>query len=307
MPYQPRQRPAAAIVHATAPKRGAQRVGGTEITHADRELWPGITKQHLAEYWTKLAPRALAEIAGRPLALLRCPDGIDGQRFFQKHGNKGMPPEIREGAAEGQPYLAIEGESGLLACAQMAAIELHGWGATLADPAHPDRLVLDLDPGEGVGFAEVVKSALELRKRLQAMGLESLCRTTGGKGLHLVVPLAPAAGWNAVRDFAHGIARALEAEAPERFVSSVPKAKRRGRILVDWLRNGVGATAICSYSLRARPGATVATPLAWREVNAKLDPQAFTLGTVPQRVARQKRDPWAELPQLAQRLPKEKP
>jgi bifunctional non-homologous end joining protein LigD len=307
MPYQPRQRSAAAIVHAAAPKRGAQRIGGTEITHADRELWPGITKQALAEYWTKLAPRALPEIANRPLALLRCPDGMEGQRFFQKHANKGMPPEIREGTAEDQPWLAIEGEPGLLACAQMAAIELHGWGATLADPAHPDRLVFDLDPGEGVGFDAVVQAALALRKRLQAMGLESLCRTTGGKGLHLVVPLEPAAGWDAVRDFARGIAQAMEAEAPERFVSTVPKAKRRGRILVDWLRNGAGATAICSYSPRARPGATVATPLAWREVGAKLDPQAFTLSTVPQRVARQKRDPWAELPALARRLPKEKP
>jgi bifunctional non-homologous end joining protein LigD len=218
-----------------------------------------------------------------------------------------MPPALQEGTAEDQPYLAIRDEAGLLACAQMAAIELHGWGATLADPGHPDRIVLDLDPGEGVAYAQVVKAALDLRERLLEMGLESFCRTTGGKGLHVVAPLKPGANWDAVREFAHGIARAMEAAEPDRFVSSVPKAKRRGRILVDWLRNGVGATAICSYSPRARPGATVATPLAWREVTAKLDPAAFTIATVPQRLAKQKQDPWGGFEAAARPLPKEQP
>jgi bifunctional non-homologous end joining protein LigD len=254
-----------------------------------------------------VAVRALPDIAGRPLALLRCPDGIAGQSFFQKHGNRGMPPAIQEGNAEDQPYLSVRDEAGLLACAQMAAIELHGWGATLANPGHPDRIVLDLDPGEGVPFTDVVKAALDLRQRLQSMGLDSFCRTTGGKGLHVVVPLNPAADWQTVRDFAHGIARSMEAAEPDRFVSTVPKARRRGRILVDWLRNGAGATAICSYSPRARAGATVATPLAWREVTAKLDPAAFTIATVPQRLAKQKRDPWAGFDQTDQHLPKERP
>ncbi|MBL6454662.1 DNA ligase D [Belnapia sp. T6] len=303
LPFQPRARATAAIVHAPKPAAGAQRVGTTRITHADRELWPGITKQDLAEYWRQVAPRALPGIAGRPLALLRCPEGIAGERFFQKHGNRGMPPAIREGSAEDQPYLAIESEEGLIACAQMAAIELHGWGASLSDPSHPDRVVFDLDPGEGVEFPVVVQAALDLRRRLEGMGLASFCRTTGGKGLHLVVPLRPEAGWDAVRGFAQGFAQALEAEAPDRFVATLPKARRRGRILVDWLRNGVGATAICSYSPRARPGATVATPLAWREVTPKLDPQRFTIATVPDRLRRQRRDPWAEMAKTDQRLP----
>lgn len=312
MPFRPKGSGNGRIVHAPKPARGAQRVGGTEITHADRELWPipgkrGVTKQALAEYWTKVAARALPGIAGRPLALLRCPDGIEGQGFFQKHGNRGMPPALQEGSAEDQPYLAIRDEAGLLACAQMAAIELHGWGATLADPGHPDRIVLDLDPGEGVAFPEVVQAANDLRARLTGLGLESFCRTTGGKGLHVVVPLRPEAGWDRVREFAHAIARAMEAEAPERFVSSVPKAKRRGRILVDWLRNGAGATAICSYSPRARPGATVATPLAWHEVTAKLDPAGFTIATVPARLAKQKRDPWAGFAAAARPLPEDQP
>ncbi|WP_043360026.1 DNA ligase D [Belnapia sp. F-4-1] len=303
--FQPKHRSGATIVHAVKPVAGAQRIGGTQITHADRELWPGIIKQDLAEYWRQVAARALPDIASRPLALLRCPDGIEGQRFFQKHGNRGMPPAIREGAAGDQPFLSIEDEAGLLACAQMAAIELHGWGASGADPLHPDRLVFDLDPGEGVAFAEVVQAALDLRKRLQDGGLESFCRTTGGKGLHLVVPLRREAEWGPVRDFARGFARALETEAPDRFIATVSKARRRGRILVDWLRNGIGATAVCSYSPRARPGAAVATPLAWREVTPSLDPQRFTIATVPVRLRQQRRDPWAGMATVDQRLPKE--
>jgi bifunctional non-homologous end joining protein LigD len=305
MPFQPKAASSGRIVHAPKPVRGAQRVGDADITHADRELWPGFTKQDLAEYWTRVATVALPEIAGRPLALLRCPDGIEGQRFFQKHGNRGMPAPISEGSAEDQPYLALKDEAGLLACAQVSAIELHGWGATLADTAHPDRVVLDLDPGEGVEFAAVVQAALDLRDRLKAMGLESFCRTSGGKGLHVVVPLKPAADWPRVRDFAHRLAQAMEREEPDRFIATVSKAKRRGRILVDWLRNGAGATAICSYSPRARPGATVATPLAWREVTAKLDPAAFTIATIPQRLARRKRDPWDGFAATTQTLPEE--
>jgi bifunctional non-homologous end joining protein LigD len=287
-----RRKPASA---QSKPAKAAAKAEAPPLTHADRELWPGITKQDLAEYWRKVAPRALPEIARRPLALVRCPYGIDGQRFFQKHAGKGLPAAIRAGELQEGPYLAIEDEAGLIACVQIAAIELHGWGATLDDPTHPDRMVFDLDPGEGVDFAEVVRAALEVRQRLKAAGLESFCRTTGGKGLHVVVPLDGRADWEAVRDFARALAQRMEAEAPERFVSTVPKAKRQGRILVDWLRNGPGATAICSYCPRARSNATVATPLAWREVNTKLDPQAFTIASLPGRVARQKQDPWASL------------
>jgi bifunctional non-homologous end joining protein LigD len=278
-------------------------VGDTALSHPDRELWPGITKQRLAEYWQRIAPRALPEIAHRPLALLRCPEGIAGTRFFQKHAGRGLPAGIRAGEAEGQPYLAINDVAGLLACVQIAAIELHGWGATEADPAHPDRVVFDLDPGEGVPFTAVVQAALDLRDRLRGLGLDAFCRTTGGKGLHLVAPLDRSADWPAVRGFARGLAQALEAEAPERFVSTVPKAKRKGRILVDWLRNGPGATAICSYAPRARQGATVATPLAWQEMKARLDPTAFTILTVPRRLAGT--DPWQGFASAARPLPRD--
>jgi len=232
---------------------------------------------------------------------VRCPEGIAGAHFFQKHAGHGLPPGLRAGEAAGQPYIALDDAAGLAACAQVAAIELHGWGATEADPLHPDRITFDLDPGEGVAFAEVVAAARDLRERLVALGLAPFCRTTGGKGLHLVCPLDGSADWDQVRDVARGVAQRLEAEAPERFVASVPKAKRRGRILVDWLRNGLGATAICSLSPRARPGAPVATPLAWREVTARLDPGRFTIRTVPARLKRA--DAWAGFAAAATGLP----
>lgn len=287
------QRGGASIIRAGAPQqKGSTEVGGMTLTHAERELWPGISKQDLAEYWRVMAPYALPEIGGRPLALLRCPEGIAGQHFFQKHASKGMPAAMQAGEAAEGPWLAVADVAGLLACAQMAAIELHGWGATLADTAHPDRIVLDLDPGEDTPFTDVVQAALALRERLRGLGLESFCRTTGGKGLHVVAPLDRSAGWDVVKPFCRDIARKMESEEPARFVCTVSKAKRRGRILVDWLRNGPGATAVCSYVPRARPNATVATPLAWREVTPKLDPQAFTIATVPARMSKQKQHPW---------------
>jgi bifunctional non-homologous end joining protein LigD len=214
-----------------------------------------------------------------------------------------MPLQIREGRADRQPYLAIDGLEGLLALTQMDAIELHPWGASETDPLHPDRLVFDLDPGEGVELAEVVRAARDVRTRLESLGLQSFCRTTGGKGLHVVVPILPEVGWDEVRDFCKSFAETLSKEQPERFLSTVRKADRKGRILLDWLRNGAGATAIASYCPRARPGATVATPVTWREVNARLNPRAFTLQSVPQRLKRLRKDPWEGFSASRQHLP----
>jgi bifunctional non-homologous end joining protein LigD len=167
----------------------------------------------------------------------------------------------------------------------------------------PDRIVFDLDPGEGVTFADVVQAALDVRDQLLRLGLTTFCRTTGGKGLHVVAPLEPVADWDAVKPFCRAFAETLSQEQPERFLSTVRKADRRGRILIDWLRNGVGATAVGSFSPRARDGATVATPLAWDEVNRKLDPAKFTLRSVPERLERQRADPWEGFASLRQRLP----
>jgi bifunctional non-homologous end joining protein LigD len=294
------------VVHARKPAARGASLGGIQLTHPDRELWPGITKQDLAQYWQAMADAALPGIAGRPLAFVRCPDGIGGQHFFQKHTTKGMPPAIREGDFDGAPYLAIDDAAGLMACAQMAAIELHSWGATEADAGHPDQLVFDLDPGEGVEWAQVLEAAHDLRQRLEAIGLTTFPRTSGGKGLHLVVPLTPAADWDAARPWCRAFAEACEKEQPDRYVASVPKAKRRGRVLIDWLRNGLGSTAVASYSPRARDNATVATPLTWSEVKNGLDPGAFTLKTVPKRVAARKRDPWAGFDDARVPLPERK-
>jgi bifunctional non-homologous end joining protein LigD len=278
-------------------------VGGVEITHADRPLWPGITKLDLAQYWQEVAAHALPGLARRPLAIVRCPDGIEGERFFQKHGHGYVPAQVREGTASRQPYLAIDDVDGLVAMAQMSAIELHPWGATEADALHPDRLVFDLDPGEGVGFGELVRAALEVRERLRKLRLESFCRTTGGKGLHVVAPLRPRADWEQTRLFCHAFAEDMAHDQPDRFVSHVKIADRRGKILVDWLRNGLGATAVASYSPRARPGACVATPLAWSEVKEGLDPADFTLRTIPKRLKSKRSTAWAGYDAVEQVLP----
>jgi bifunctional non-homologous end joining protein LigD len=187
--------------------------------------------------------------------------------------------------------------------AQISGIELHAWGAMEADPLRPNQVVFDLDPGDGVTFADVVKAAQDLREQLQRLGLESFCRTTGGKGLHLVVPLEPVVDWDVVKPFCRAFAETLSQQQPERFLSTVKKADRKSRILIDWLRNGLGATAVASFSPRAREGATVATPVAWAEVNGRLDPLKFTLRTVPERLARQRKDPWEGFRWLRQQLP----
>jgi bifunctional non-homologous end joining protein LigD len=210
---------------------------------------------------------------------------------------------VRQGEADGQPYLVIDDADGLIAMAQISAIELHPWGATEADPLHPDRIVFDLDPGDGVAFADVVKAARDVRDQLQRLGLASFCRTTGGKGLHVVAPLEPVADWDVVKPFCRAFAETLSQEQPDRFLSTVRKADRQGRILIDWLRNGLGATAIASFSPRARDNATVATPVSWDDVDRKLDPTKFTLRSVPERIARLRADPWEGFATLRQHLP----
>ena len=292
------------VVRAAKPKPATAEIAGVAISHPERQLWPGITKLDLAQYWQAMLPLAEQAVIGRPLALVRCPDGVGGhQQFFQKHAMPGQSSAVHAAAFEGHPYLFVDDAAGLAALAQMAAIELHSWGAAMTDPGRPDRLVFDLDPGEGTGWDEVAAAAHDVRARLEALGLQSFCRTTGGKGLHVVVPLTPASGWDAVRPWCQAFARLMEAERPELYLSTLPKVKRKGKILVDWLRNGMGATAVASFSPRARPGATVAVPVAWDEVRDALDPAAFTLRTVPARIKGLKRDPWEGFGTVRQTLP----
>ncbi len=262
-PAKPSARPAR-IVDGKAPRKPATLIpNDVGLTHPDKELWPGITKRGLAEYWQAIADHALPGIAQRPLSIVRCPDGITGELFFQKNGHGHLPLQIREGSVSGSPYLAIDDVNGLIALTQMSAIELHPWGASEADPMHPDWLVFDLDPGEAVAFNTVIEAAHDVRDRLARLGLTSFCRTTGGKGLHIVVPLAPSADWDTAKRFCRAFAELMSQQEPKRFLAHLRIADRKGRILIDWLRNGMGATAVSSYCPRARPGATVATPLAW--------------------------------------------
>jgi bifunctional non-homologous end joining protein LigD len=277
------------------------------LSHPDRILFPelGLTKADLSRYYDAVAPVMLPHVAGRPLMLKRCPEGRERSCFFQKHAGRGTPSSIREVAIREKDGVArsifVEDEDGLQALVQLSSLEIHVWGARVDDVERPDRLVFDLDPDPEVEFARVVDAARLLRDRLRAVGLESFPRTTGGKGLHVVCPITRKVDWVQAQSFCEVIAESLVREDPKRFVATMSKAKRRGKIFVDYFRNGRGATAIASYSTRAREGAPVATPLAWMEVRRDLRPEGFTLRTVAERV-RLEGDPWKGFFELRQSI-----
>ena len=280
---------------ASAPVSTPKRT--VKLTHPDRIYWPdaGVTKEGLADYysdvWRKIAPF----IVGRPLALLRCPDGITGPAFFQKHAWKGLNASIdlvSDPKDPADPLISISDLDGLIALVQAAALEIHPWGSTVTEWERPDLIVMDLDPGEGVGWDRVIDAALEVRQRLTDAGLASFVKTSGGKGLHVVAPLKPHAAWPEVKAFTKAMADAMSADAPELYVSTVTKAKRKGKILIDYLRNQRGATAVAAYSTRARPGAAVSTPLAWEELGAEIGPARFTVNNLSSRLSALDADPW---------------
>lgn len=289
-----------------APEREARR--RVRLTHPDRVYWPdrGITKAALADYYAEVWPQIAPHVVNRPLALLRCPDGITGPSFFQKHVWKGLNPAILQVAdpkAPGDPPLVAVGDlDGLLGLVQAAALEIHPWGATLADWDRPDRIVMDLDPGPDVPWMAVIEAAEEVRVRLQDAGLAGFVKTSGGKGLHVVAPLEPAANWPEVKAFTQGLARAMGKDSPDRYVATITKSKRQGRILIDYLRNQRGATAVAAFSTRARAGAPVSTPLDWGELGPDIGPAHFTLGNLPARLQALDRDPWADFLRAARPL-----
>lgn len=285
-------------------------VAGLRLTHPDRVLWPdeGITKRDLAEFYEEVAGHLLPHVSGRPLALVRCPQGIAGTCFFQKHPWAGLSDHIRhetirDEAGEEEEILFVRDLPGVVALVQAGVIEIHPWGATIADVENADRIVMDLDPGEGTPWEAVVAAAREVRERLSEAGLESFVKTTGGKGLHVVAPLTGPAPWPAAKAFARSLADAMEADDPRRYVATASKEARRGLVYVDYLRNGRGATAVAPYSARARPGAPVAVPLAWGELDDSLRPALLSVRTVPNRLKTQGSDPWRDLAKLRQRLP----
>jgi bifunctional non-homologous end joining protein LigD len=237
-------------------------------------------------------------VVGRPLALVRCPDGIDGQTFFQKHAWKGLNPNIvlvkDPVDPSGEALISIRDLDGLMALVQSAALEIHPWGSTVVNWERPDMIVMDLDPGEDVPWTSVIAAAEEVRSRLKSAGLAAFVKTSGGKGLHVVSPVRPKAEWPATKAFTKSIADAMAADSPERFVSTIPKARRHGKILIDYLRNQRGMTAVAPYSTRTRPGAPASMPLDWNELAPEIGPAYFTVRNTPTRLASLAADPWAD-------------
>ena len=278
-------------------------IAGVTVTHPDRLLWPsaGVSKRDLADYCVAVADRLLPHVANRPLTLLRCPAGSEGKCFVQKHPWPGLSKAVRRIRDGDDEWLAVDDAAGLVALVQMGVLEFHPWGATVDDLEHPDRVVFDFDPApdrdEGVPWARVVEGAKAIRSLLDGMGLRSVVKSTGGKGLHVVVPIEPRAGWEAVKAFAHEVAERLAASAPERYTTNPLKEARRGRVFLDHLRNSRGATAVAAFSPRARAGAPIAVPLDWEALND--DPAAIqrVLSDPPTD------DPWPDLSRLRQRLP----
>ena len=278
------------------------------LSSPTRVVIPDIkaTKQEVWDYYLAVADQLLPEIAGRPLSVVRCPSGISKACFFQKHLTAGFERvssvKLKEDAGVSADYLVVEDVAGLMELVQFNTLEFHPWGALAQTPECADRVVFDLDPGPGVPFSEVKQAARDIRKLLDQLELESFLRVSGGKGLHVVVPLNPGCDWELTRNFAHGFAEALAQSQPHRFLATASKRLRNKRIFVDYLRNGRGATAVASYSLRARPGAPVAMPLAWSALAKVTSADTFTLRDVPGKLKRRRSDPWQDIGKVKQDL-----
>lgn len=271
-------------------------IAGVTITHPERIVYPelGLTKLDVARYVAKVAPRMLPHVAGRPLTFVRCPEGIADACFFQKHWTGTLPPTLdsvgirqRDGR---RPYVVVRDATGLVTLVQWGVLEVHLWGARADDPERPDRVLFDLDPGERTGWDDVRAGAVALRALLRALGLACWLKTSGGKGLHVMVPLARHATWDEVADFARAVAERMAETAPTQFVSVASKAKRPGKIFIDWLRNTRGATWVAPWSMRARASAGVSMPLSWRALGAITAGDASTLPDVAS--ARLPADAW---------------
>jgi len=292
--------------NATDKKTAIPMKSTVTLTHPDRVYWKdaGVTKEGLASYYAQVWRFMAPHVVSRPLALLRCPSGITQHCFFQKHGWKGMSGEIltRVDPADDDAdntLLAIDTFDGLIGLVQGAALEIHPWQAALDTLEKPDQIVIDLDPGDGVQWQTMIDAARDVKLRLEEAGLTTFVKTTGGKGLHVVAPLKPVAGWDVVKRYARGLAEAMEGDDPDLFVSKATKSARKGRIFVDYLRNGRGNTAIAPYSTRARPGATVAMPLAWDELDPSIDSAHFTVMNAMARLDNLASDPWADFRKAA--------
>ncbi len=296
-------RPQAPVKAAAAGKSGKLVVAGITISHPDKILWPAhdgedaITKADLVAYYELAAERLLPHVADRPTSIIRAPEGIGGEQFFQRHAMPGSNPRLKLiDVHERKPYVAVVDVGGLVAIGQSGGLELHPWGCAPGDPETPEQITFDLDPDVGLDFADVISASKVVKAKLEGLGLNPFVKTTGGKGLHVVVPIRTDArsriSWAQNKAFAKAVSEAIRADDPNRFTTTLAKTARGGKIFLDYLRNGRMATAVAPWSPRVRPGAGIAFPLSWGQVKAGLDPKAFTLRTAPALL--KKADPWKD-------------
>ena len=279
-----------------------------QFSHADKVMWPptprtpAFTKLDLARHYLTVADLILPHIACRPLSIVRAPDGLQGQQFFQRHlGRGGHHVVAIKVAGEAKPYLSIAGVEGLIELAQTAVLEIHPWGSRPNAPDTPERIIFDIDPAPDVAFARVIAAAKDVRERLEACGLEPFVKTTGGKGLHVVVAVkgsrSKPVSWPEVKSFARDLCFRMAEEQPDKYVAVMSKKARSGRVFLDYLRNDRTSTAVAPWSPRARPGAPVALPLQWTQVKSGLDPKAYDIRTAARMAKRA--DAWKDLARSA--------
>ncbi|RIK87263.1 MAG: DNA ligase D [Planctomycetota bacterium] len=301
-------RPATPARRPAAKRSDEAIVAGVAISSPDKLMYPGygVTKLDLARYYESVAQWIMPFVERRPLTLVRCPEGQARECFYQKHLTDAMPKALHGVTIKEKDstdvYVAVADIAGVISLVQMGVLEIHPWPAREDKIERPDMLVFDLDPGEGLDFSAVVQAARDVRESLEALGLKSFLRTSGGKGLHVVAPLSRRNTWDDLKQFARGVAESLQRAAPDRYVVNMSKAKRQGKIFVDYLRNQRGATAVASYSTRARPGAPIATPISWDELTAKLRADQFNVANIHDRLKRGFKDPWKGFFKLKQSI-----
>ncbi len=282
-------------------------VAGLRISHPDRIIYPGtsITKLRLAEYYFSVAEHLLPHVANRPLSTIRCPEGSGEPCFFQRHIARGQSVHLHVARVKvkdrDEDYMMIKDVDGLITLIQWGVIELHPWGCLSDKPNAPDRIIFDLDPDPAAPWENVIKGVREVRKRMREFGLESFLKTTGGKGLHVTVPITRHYRWPAIKAFARAVALSMAEDSPDIYTANLSKKARVGKVFVDYLRNELTATAVAPFSARAREGAPVAAPLSWEELKSTLKPTQFTIETIGERLER-KKDPWADFFKVRQKI-----
>lgn len=310
------QHTAPGLTHTTRERlmseREAIEIAGVRLTSPEKVLYDeqGITKRELAEYYLEIAGWIVPQVKDRPLTLIRCPQGQERYCFVQRRASEGFPSYIRrvavdvEGEAEEATHIAAVSLQGIVYLTQIGALELHTWGARRDRLDRPDRMIFDLDPDPTLPFSSVVDAALQIRARLDDLGLKSFVKTSGGKGLHVVVPITRGPSWDDVRGFSHALAEEMESRDPDHFVAEASKAERGGRVYIDYLRNAWAASAVAAYSTRSKPGAPVSTPLSWEEVADGPRPADLNVRSIPERLRKLRHDPWEGYGQTRQSLTK---